>query len=179
MNFALEKLRQVDWLVIKIKQVPFLLFSCSSLFQWRGSRPHFLFLHSAWQISKHCFCFSEIPWQTILLIFSAPSLAYIKIRFFSFLISSMDFEKATSYFSTSRQALLFHRIMFTASNLLFSSRISFTVINFSSFRNEFFFRLLPSQKAITRRSGVFLSLWAIAIQALKISVWSYWLSDFR
>jgi hypothetical protein len=42
--------------------------------------------------------------------------------------------------------------MFTASNLLFSSRISFTALNFSSFRNEFIFRLLPSQKAITPAS---------------------------
>jgi hypothetical protein len=32
MNFVLEELRQVDWLVIKIKQVPFLLYSLALCF---------------------------------------------------------------------------------------------------------------------------------------------------
>jgi hypothetical protein len=87
------------------------------------------------------------PWHTVELIFSELNLANIETRFCFFLISTMNFEKATSYFSTSNPAFsqnYVHRV-----ELTFSSRISFTVINFSSFRNEFIFRLLPSQKTIT------------------------------
>jgi hypothetical protein len=69
-----------------------------------GGYPHFHFLHSTLQTSEFRFCSFKIHWHTVELIFSTPSLANIETRFLFFafcLISTMNFEKATSYFSTS------------------------------------------------------------------------------
>ncbi|MEE9338924.1 MAG: hypothetical protein V3U87_12670 [Methylococcaceae bacterium] len=54
-----------------------------------------------------------------------------------------------------RQTLLFHKLMFSAFS---PAETGFTVLSFRSFRNNFLFRFLPSQEAITRRSGVFFKL---------------------
>jgi hypothetical protein len=81
MNFALEELRQVDLFVIKIKKIPFPLFSCSLLFHWCGSNPNFLFQQSALQTSEFCFCSFKMPWNYVELIFSELNLVNIKTRF--------------------------------------------------------------------------------------------------
>lgn len=78
----------------------------------------------------------------VCVCFSALSLVNIRnplLLFRSFSNSTTDFEKATSYFPTE--------LCSPRRTYFLSSRISFTVFNFSSFRNEFIFRLLPPQKA--------------------------------
>ncbi len=120
MNFALEELRQVDWLVIKNKIVPFPLFSCSLLFRSHGSRQNFLFQHSISQTSEFRFCSFQSPWHTVELIFSASALDIhqnLLLFFRFFLISKMDFEKPHPTFP--RQTLLFRKLMFSASGLYF------------------------------------------------------------
>ncbi len=80
-KLRIRRTRQVDLSCYKIKQVPFLLFSCSSLFHWRGSNPNFLFQQSAFQTLGLCFCSFKIPWNSVELIFFASNLANIKARF--------------------------------------------------------------------------------------------------
>jgi hypothetical protein len=64
------------------------------------------------------------------------------------LISTTDFEKAASYFSTSNPA--FSQAYVLRIRALFSpAETSFTVLSFRSFQNNFIFRYMPSQKAIT------------------------------
>jgi hypothetical protein len=58
----------------------------------------------------------------------------------------MDFEKAASYFSTSNPA--FSQAYVLRVQTSFSPvETSFTALSFRSFRNEFLFRYMPSQKA--------------------------------
>ncbi len=126
MNFVLEELRQVDLLVIKIKQVLFLLFSCSSLFHWRGSNPNFLFSNQLCKPQNFIFALSKFlgilsslfsplqTWQTSKLAF-AFSQAYIFHVRTSFFTSNLDSQHSTSALSTT----------------------------------DYFFRFLPSQRAIT------------------------------
>ncbi len=60
----------------------------------------------------------------------------------------MDFEKVASYFSTSNPA--FSQAYVLRIRPLFSpAETSFTALSFRSFRNNFLFRYMPSQKAIT------------------------------
>jgi hypothetical protein len=78
MNFVLEELRQVL----------FLLFSCSSLFHWRGSNPNFLFSNQLYKPQNFIFALSKFlgtlsslfsplqTWQISKLAF-AFSQAYI------------------------------------------------------------------------------------------------------
>ena len=125
MNFALEELRQVDLSCYKIKQVPFLLFFCS------------------------CFFFPKTL-QAVSLTFSALKLANSRnsLLIFLLLISKADFEKAASCFSTSNPT--FSQAYVLRVQPLFSPvETSFTALNFRSFRNNFIFRYMPSQKAIT------------------------------
>jgi hypothetical protein len=68
---------------------------------------------------------------------------------FLLLISTTDFEKAASYFSTSNPA--FSQAYVLRIRASFSpAETSFTALSFRSFRNKFIFRYMPSQKAITR-----------------------------
>ncbi len=119
MNFALEELRQVDWLVIKIKKVPFPLFPCSLFFQSRGIRQNFLFLHPALQSSNFAFCSFSILWHSVELTFSALTLANIKTCFcsFSFWFPRRTLKKQCPTFP--RQIPLFRKLMFSASRLYF------------------------------------------------------------
>jgi hypothetical protein len=67
---------------------------------------------------------------------------------FLLLISTTDFEKAMSYFSTSSP--VFSQAYVLRVRALFSPvKTSFTALSFRSFRNKFVFRYVPSQKAIT------------------------------
>jgi len=83
--------------------------------------------------------------QAVSLTFSALKLANSRN---SFLISTTDFEKAASYFFTSSPVFLKAYVL--RLRTLFSPvENSFTAISFRSFRNNFLFRFVPSQKAIT------------------------------
>ena len=77
-KLRIRRTRQVDLLVIKIKQVPFLLSSCSSLFRSHGSHQSFLFQHSISQTSEFRFCSFSILWHSVELTFSILSFANIK-----------------------------------------------------------------------------------------------------
>ncbi len=68
-----------------------------------------------------------------------------------FLISTMDFEKAISYFSTSNPAFSQADVLHVRAS--FSPvETSFTALSLRSLRNKFLFRYMPSQKAITPAS---------------------------
>jgi hypothetical protein len=70
-----------------------------------------LYLHQ-----NSAFALSKCPWHTVELIFSTLSLAIIETCFCFFLVSTMNFEKATSYFSTSNLAFsqsYVHRVELT------------------------------------------------------------------
>ncbi len=116
MNFILEEFRQVDWLVIKIKQVPFLLISCSSLFQWRGSS-------------------SELPYSALNLV---------KPQNFAFALSKpLAFCRA--YFlriqlgKHQNSLLLFRRLIFSTSVLAFSHRTLIHSTQFLLFQQQISF----------------------------------------
>ena len=102
-NYAYEELGKLICLVIKLSKFHFfcslalLLFAFSIV--WQLSKLPFSALSFA-NIKISLLLFQN-PWHSVELIFSASSLAYIKTRFCFFLISTADFEKATSYFSTS------------------------------------------------------------------------------
>jgi hypothetical protein len=119
MNFALEELRQVDFSRYNKKsKAPLLLFSCSSLFQWRGNHPSFHFQHSALQTSEFRFALSKSFGILLSLFLSTqPGKHRNSLLFFAFcLISTMNFEKAISYFSTPNPAFsqnYVHRIELT------------------------------------------------------------------
>ncbi len=111
MNFALEELRQVDWLVIKIKKVPFPLLSRSSLFQSRGNRQNFFFCTQLCKPQNFAFALSQSfgipssllfqhsPWQTSRLAF-AFSQAYVFHIRVSFFTSNLDSQHSVSALST-------------------------------------------------------------------------------
>ncbi|MEE9362064.1 MAG: hypothetical protein V3U92_05645 [Cellulophaga sp.] len=111
MNFALEELRQVDWLVIKIKKVPFPLFSRSSLFQSLAIVRTFFFCTQLCKPQNFAFALSKFfgilssllspysPWQTSRLAF-AFSQAYIFHIRVSFFTSNLDSQHLTSALST-------------------------------------------------------------------------------
>jgi hypothetical protein len=62
----------------------------------------------------------------------------------------MDFEKVAFYFSTSNPA--FSQAYVLRVRASFSpAKISITALSFRSFRNNFLFRFMPSQKAITTK----------------------------
>ena len=64
---------------------------------------------------------------------------------FLFLISTTNFEKTTSYFSTSNPA--FSQAYVLRVRASFSpAETSFTALSFRSFRNNFLFSFVPSQK---------------------------------
>ncbi len=107
--FHLDKLR-----IRRNEKALSLLFSYSSLFQGSGSRQHFF--------SPHQFCKYQEPAFDFLL-----------------LISTTDFEKATSYFSTSTPA--FSQAYVLCVRTSFSPvETSFIALSFRSFRNNFLFR---------------------------------------
>ncbi len=121
---------------------------CFSLFKSRRNRQRFLFRHSTLQTSEFFFCsclFFPKTLQAVSLTFSALKLANSRN---SLLISKADFEKSASYFSTSISA--FSQTYVLRIQALFSpAETSFTALSFRSFNNEFIFRYMPSQKAIT------------------------------
>ncbi len=122
---SLENIRiwLVECQVIKLGSSQVLL-SLLSFFKSCGSRQGFFSRHSTLQISEFCFCSFQIPWHTVELIFSALDFdihqnLFLLFRFF--LISTTDFEKVASYFSTSNPAF-FCRLIFSTSALAFSHR---------------------------------------------------------
>ena len=70
------------------------------------------------------------------------------LNFRSFPISTTDFEKAASYFSTLNPAFS-QAYVLRVQLIFFPVEPCFTALTFCSFRNEFLFRYMPSQKAIT------------------------------
>jgi hypothetical protein len=99
MNFALEELRQVDWLVIKIKQVSFLLYSLALCFFNPGAIVRISFFRN--QLCKP---------QDFALLFP-KHLAYYRAYFLH--------SKLGKY---RNPLLLFHRLIFSTSELAFSHR---------------------------------------------------------
>jgi hypothetical protein len=91
-----------------------------------------------------------MAWQLSELYFSAISFANIRNSLLIFLlsISTTNFEKAVSCFSMSNPA--FSQAYVLRVRASFSpAETSFTALSFHSFRNNFLFRYMPSQKAIT------------------------------
>ncbi len=98
-----------------------------------------------------CSCFF-FPKPCRLSRLFSPHSSFANIRnpllLFLLLISTTNFEKATSYFFTSNSA--FSQAYILRVRPLFSpAETSFTALSFRSFRNNFLFRYMPSQKAIT------------------------------
>ena len=119
--------------------------------QLRGNHPELSFSVLSFANLWILFCSFKIPWNSVELIFSSSNLANIKTRFCFCLISTMSFEKATSYFFTSNPA--FSQTYVLRVRALFSpAETSFITLSFRSFHNKFLFSYMPSQKAITPKS---------------------------
>ncbi len=117
MNFALEELRQVDWLVIKIKQVPFLLFSCSLLF------------NRVVVVRVSFSALSLVNIRISLLLFPKP-LAYYQAYFLR-----------TELGKHRNLLFLFRRFIFSTSALAFSHRTLIHSTQLPLFQHKVFFPL--------------------------------------
>ncbi len=121
-NLKLLKLLSLVGNQVKLSKFHFACSLALRFFNCMAGIPSFLFQQSALQTSESCFWsyfFFPKTLQAVSHTFSVLKLANSRNSLLIFLlfISTEDFEKAASYFSTS--ILLFHKLMFSASELHF------------------------------------------------------------
>jgi hypothetical protein len=122
---------------------------------WHGSNSNFLFQQSVSQTSEFCCCSFSILLHFVELTFSTLSLVSIKILL---LLFPKPLEYCRAYFLRNQLGkyrnplLLFRRLIFSTSALDFSHQTLIHSTQILLFQQQFYFPLMPSQKAITPAS---------------------------